>query len=222
MFGEELIDVPIQETDDLAEFCPCKASLSPLELRNLALMHTKHRGQPRLRDPSLKPHCLEGLPAFQRDGVRVIGREPRPRDRVRRLREAPRHENSITPPESRRFDCGDTSVCESKEPVLTRDVDGQLRVDSLDLAVFFRDESERVGTFIDSLSVSGEVVARNPAPGRQTGYGNESPVLKLDYRVGAYALPTFPSFSRDPRGDDIDDLQTVAAEDSQPSLCRVD
>ena len=82
--------------------------------------------------------------------------------------------------------------------MLTRGVDGQLRVDCLDLAVFFRDESERVGAFIDSLSISGEVVARNPAPGRQTGYGNESPVLKLDYRVGAYALPTFPSFPETP------------------------
>ena len=82
--------------------------------------------------------------------------------------------------------------------MLTRDVDGQLRVDSLDLAVFFRDEGERVGTFIDSLSVIAEVVARNPAPGRQTGYGDESPVLKLDDCVGAYALPTFPSFPRNP------------------------
>src|SRR5712692_4071675 len=153
MFGEELIDVPVQETDDLAEFCPRVASLSPLELRNLALMKTKHRGQPRLRHPSLKPHCLDGLPAFQRDGVRVFGREPRPQDRVRRLREAPRHENSITPLESRRFDCGDTSVGKSKEPMLTRGVDSQFRVDSLDLAVLLRDESERVGTFIDSVSM---------------------------------------------------------------------
>src|SRR5438093_11864669 len=131
MFGEELIDVPVQETDDLAEFCPRKGSLSPLELRNLALMQTEHRGQPRLGYPSLKPHCLEGLPAFQRDGVRVIGREPRPQDRVRRLREAARHENTITPRGSRRFDCGATSVCGSKEIVLTRDVDDQLRVYSL-------------------------------------------------------------------------------------------
>src|SRR5437867_9053801 len=144
MFGEELIDLPVQETDDLPEFWPCKASLSPLELRNLALTHTKHRSQPRLRYPSLKPHCLEGLPAFQRDGVHVIGREPRPQDRVRRLREAPRHENSITPPESRRFDRGDTSVFESKESVLTRDGDGQVRGDSRDVAGFFLAECECV------------------------------------------------------------------------------
>src|SRR2546428_12805338 len=114
MFGEELIDVPVQETDDFAKFCPRKASLSPLELRNLTLMQTEHRRQPRLRYPSLKPHCLAGLPAFQRDGVRVIGCEPRPQDRDRSLMEITRHENSMTPSQSRCVVCGRTYFSHSK------------------------------------------------------------------------------------------------------------